>query len=76
VILEKVNVLLEQLNDNMVRNKLIPGMKVQIVLKKDQKSGILTTGIIKRILSPGKTHTRGIKVQLTTNQIGRVQNIL
>lgn len=61
---------------NTIRANLKPGQLVEIVLKKDQKSGILTTGVIQRILSPGKEHHRGIKVMLEDGQVGRVQNIL
>jgi len=50
--------------------------KVNIVLKKDQRSGKLTQGIVKRILTNSPTHPHGIKVQLVSGQVGRVQEIL
>lgn len=58
------------------RNNIKVGMTVDIVLKKDQPTGILTRGIVKRILSPGIKHTRGIKVMLDDNRVGRVQKII
>lgn len=59
-----------------LRNNITPGIVVDIVLKKDQPTGILTRGIVKRVLSPGGEHHRGIKVMLLDNQVGRVQKIL
>jgi uncharacterized repeat protein (TIGR03833 family) len=61
---------------NQTRAKLKVGMSVYIVEKQNQKSGILTKGIIKTILSPGAIHTRGIKVRLVSGQVGRVQCII
>lgn len=58
------------------RSNLYPGLTVDIVLKKDQKTGKLTRGIIKRILTNKSFHSRGIKVELKTGQVGRVQRIL
>jgi len=49
------------------------GMAVAIVLKKDQKSGKLTEGIVKDILTSAPYHSRGIKVRLEDGQVGRVQ---
>ena len=57
------------------RNNLLPGLTVDIVLKKDQKTGKLTTGIVKDILTKSGTHPHGIKVRLTDGQIGRVKRI-
>ena len=51
------------------------GQTVEIVLKKDQRSGHLTEGIVKRILTKSPKHTRGIKVMLESGEVGRVQNI-
>ena len=51
------------------------GLKVKVVLKKDQRSGKLTTGIVKRILTNSPVHHRGIKVMLEDNQVGRVQEL-
>jgi len=58
------------------RNNIKIGQKVAIVLKKDQRNGNLTEGIVKRILTNSATHPHGIKVMLTTGQVGRVKNIL
>lgn len=59
-----------------IRADISIGDTVEIVLKKDQKSGILTEGIVKDILTKSPKHHRGIKVRLEDGQIGRVQNIL
>ena len=58
------------------RNYIKPGTRVMIVLKKDQRSGKLTEGIVKNILTSKRVHTRGIKVRLTSGQVGRVQKIM
>tara|TARA_R110002050_G_scaffold277548_4_gene423288 strand:+ start:51 stop:245 length:195 start_codon:yes stop_codon:yes gene_type:complete len=52
------------------------GAKVNIVLKQDQRSGKLTQGIVKNILTNSPTHPHGIKVRLQDGQVGRVQEIL
>jgi len=49
---------------------------VQIVQKQDQRTGNLTKGIIKRILTSSNFHPHGIKVELDNGKIGRVQNII
>lgn len=59
-----------------IRDDIKPGMLVAIVLKKDQRSGILTEGIVKDLLTRSPKHHRGIKVRLEDGQIGRVQEIL
>jgi len=58
------------------RNKIKIGVMVQIVLKQDQRTGDLTEGIVKRILTSSNFHPHGIKVELENGIIGRVQNIL
>ncbi|MDH4091303.1 MAG: YwbE family protein [Cyclobacteriaceae bacterium] len=55
------------------RASLKPGMRVRIVLKKDQRSGALTEGIIRDILTKSPTHPHGIKVWLETGEVGRVK---
>ncbi|MFJ8236051.1 YwbE family protein [Ureibacillus sp. NPDC094379] len=57
------------------RSNVIPGVAVDIVLKQDQKTGKLTHGIVKDILTKSATHPHGIKVRLTDGQIGRVKEI-
>ncbi|MFW3412757.1 YwbE family protein [Aliarcobacter butzleri] len=51
-------------------------LKVNIVLKQDQRTGKLTSGIVKDILTNSPTHPHGIKVRLQDGQVGRVQEIL
>ena len=58
-----------------IRSNIQPGTKVGIVLKKDQRSGTLTFGIVKDLLTKSPTHPHGIKVRLTDGQIGRVKEI-
>ncbi len=72
----QISTILEYDNQHHFRNNIKPGMTVDIVLKKDQPTGILTRGVIKRVLSPGTKHTRGIKVMLVDGQVGRVQKII
>jgi uncharacterized repeat protein (TIGR03833 family) len=57
------------------RGDVRPGAKVAIVLKKDQPTGKLTEGVVQDILTSSANHPRGIKVRLTTGQVGRVQII-
>ncbi len=52
------------------------GLKVAIVLKKDQRSGKLTKGIVQDILTNSSTHPHGIKVRLESGEVGRVKEIL
>ena len=58
------------------RNKIKIGVMVQIVQKQDQLTGNLTEGTVKRILTSSNFHPHGIKVELDSGKIGRVQNIL
>ncbi len=58
------------------RSNIKPGLNVAIVLKKDQRSGKLTEGIIKDILTNSANHPHGIKVRLMDGQVGRVKEIL
>ncbi len=51
-------------------------MKVAIVLKKDQRTGTLTEGIVKDILTRSPSHPHGIKVRLEDQQVGRVKSII
>jgi len=52
------------------------GLNVKIVLKKDQRSGTLTVGVVKDILTNSPTHPHGIKVRLTSGDVGRVKEII
>jgi uncharacterized repeat protein (TIGR03833 family) len=58
------------------RNDIRPGMQVEIILKKDQRTGKTTMGVVKDILTSAAHHSRGIKVRLDDGRIGRVQRVL
>ena len=58
------------------RVNIKPGLQVSIVLKEDQRSGKLTEGIVKDILTKSPAHPHGIKVRLESGQVGRVKEIL
>ncbi|AHN22508.1 YwbE family protein [Lysinibacillus sphaericus] len=58
------------------RKDIYPGLEVNIILKKDQRTGVKTRGIVKDILTNSSNHPHGIKVRLTDGQIGRVCDIL
>ena len=62
--------------DSKKRFNIKQCLKVNIVLKQDQRSGKLTSGIVKDILTNSPTHPHGIKVRLQDGQVGRVQEIL
>ncbi|MCK9425473.1 MAG: hypothetical protein COW85_04940 [Ignavibacteria bacterium CG22_combo_CG10-13_8_21_14_all_37_15] len=59
-----------------VRANIKAGMLVAIVLKEDQRTGELTEGIVKNILTNSSNHPHGIKVRLETGEVGRVKKIL
>ncbi|MCA9923913.1 MAG: YwbE family protein [Anaerolineales bacterium] len=58
------------------RSQIKPGLKVAVVLKKDQRTGKQTEGVVKDILTKSATHPHGIKVRLESGAVGRVQEIL
>ncbi len=58
--------------DGKTRADIYPGVEVDIILKKDQRTGNRTRGIVKALLTSAPYHTRGIKVRLEDGQIGRV----
>jgi len=62
--------------DGKNRKDIKIGLEVEIVQKQDQRSGDLTEGFVKRILTKSPNHPHGIKVQLETGEVGRVKNIL
>ena len=62
--------------DGSIRNHITPGTKVMIVLKQDQRSGALTAGTVRDILTKSPTHPHGIKVRLETGEVGRVKHIV
>ena len=62
--------------DGTRRADIISGLRVSIVLKKDQRTGKLTDGTVKDILTKSPAHPFGIKVRLESGEIGRVKEIL
>jgi len=64
------------MSDIPSRTKIKIGLNVQIIQKQDQRSGNLTEGIVKQILTSSSFHPHGIKVELDSGKIGRVQNII
>ena len=58
------------------RNNIQQGSVVKIVLKKDQRTGQLTEGVVGRILTNSPNHHHGIKVMLQDGQVGRVKDII
>ena len=59
-----------------LRENISIGSEVEIVLKKDQRSGDLTHGFVKRLLTKSPKHTHGIKVELEDGSVGRVKNVI
>nr|WP_307775907.1 YwbE family protein [uncultured Cetobacterium sp.] len=57
------------------RKDITPGLKVMVVKKEDQRTGKLTEGVVKDILTNSATHPHGIKVRLQDGTVGRVQEI-
>ena len=58
------------------RSNIKPGMTVLIVLKQDQRTGKLTRGIVRDILTKSPNHPHGIKVRLESGEVGRVKEIV
>ncbi len=58
------------------RSEIRTGMRVQIIEKQNQRSGVLTEGVVRRILTNSPTHPHGIKVMLEDGRVGRVQSIV
>ena len=63
------------MTDGHNRSSIRPGMRVSIVLKQDQRTGKLTEGIVKDVLTKSASHPHGIKVRLMDGQVGRVKQI-
>ncbi len=61
--------------DGRLRKNIHMGLEVEIVQKHHQRTGELTDGIVKRILTNSANHPHGIKVMLETGEVGRVKNI-
>jgi uncharacterized repeat protein (TIGR03833 family) len=62
--------------NGQTRSNIKPGMTVLIVLKQDQRTGKLTKGIVKDILTSSPTHPHGIKVRLESGAVGRVKEVV
>jgi uncharacterized repeat protein (TIGR03833 family) len=62
--------------DGRQRKNIHIGDEVEIVQKHHQRTGELTDGIVKRILTNSPNHPHGIKVMLETGEVGRVKNII
>ncbi len=62
--------------NGQTRSDIKPGMTVLIVLKQDQRTGKLTKGIVKDLLTKSPSHPHGIKVRLMDGQVGRVKEIV
>jgi uncharacterized repeat protein (TIGR03833 family) len=62
--------------DGNKRSDIKPGTRVQVVQKQDQRSGKLTEGIVREILTNSPTHPHGIKVRLVNGVVGRVKAII
>jgi uncharacterized repeat protein (TIGR03833 family) len=62
--------------NGQTRSNIKPGMTVLIVLKQDQRTGKLTKGIVRDILTKSPNHPHGIKVRLDSGEVGRVKEIV
>jgi uncharacterized repeat protein (TIGR03833 family) len=62
--------------DGKTRSDIYPGLLVDIILKKDQRTGKLTRGVVENLLTSASYHSRGIKVRLEDGQVGRVAEIV
>ncbi|KYG59704.1 YwbE family protein [Planococcus maritimus] len=62
--------------DGKKRSDVKPGLEVNVILKKDQRTGKKTQGVVKDLLTNSATHPHGIKVRLEDGQVGRVCEIL
>lgn len=64
------------MNNGSIRKNIQIGYTVEIVQKHHQRTGELTEGIVKKLLTNSPNHPHGIKVQLETREVGRVKNVL
>ena len=62
--------------DGRKRNNVQIGKDVEVVQKRDQRSGVLTRGVVQRVLTKSAAHPHGIKVRLESGEVGRVKNVL
>ncbi|HLB71160.1 MAG: YwbE family protein [Candidatus Methanoperedens sp.] len=63
------------MNKGTARENVKEGLSVGIILKQDQRSGKITRGVVKRILTNASFHPHGIKVELEDGRVGRVKEI-
>lgn len=63
-------------SDGRIRANVQVGYEVEVVQKHHQKSGELTWGIVKRLLTKSPKHPHGIKVMLDDGKVGRVKNVI
>lgn len=63
------------MTDGQIRAHIKPGQTVSIVLKKDQRSGKLTQGVVKDLLTKSPSHPHGVKVRIENGLVGRVKII-
>lgn len=68
--------MLNNQEDGHIRKNIREGYWVEVVQKHHQRSGELTEGMVKRILTKSPTHPHGIKVMLDSGEVGRVKNVL
>jgi uncharacterized repeat protein (TIGR03833 family) len=64
------------LMDGTERKDVRPGLTVDIVMKQDQRTGRLTRGVVKDVLTKSPHHPHGIKVRLETGEVGRVKEVI
>lgn len=64
------------MTDGSIRENIKPGTHVKIVLKEDQRTGKLTEGFVRNILTNSSKHPHGIKVRLESGEVGRVKEII
>ncbi len=65
-----------ELLNNIKRADIKPDSKVKIVKKENQRANILTEGFVKDILTNSESHPHGIKVRLTSGEVGRVKELV
>ena len=64
------------MSDGIFRKDILIGQDVEIVQKHDQRTGNLTSGVVKRILTKSANHPHGIKVELESGEVGRVKKVI
>lgn len=62
--------------DGKLRKNIVIGMKVNIVEKRNQRSGKMTEGLVQTILTNSRSHPWGIKIRLTSGKVGRIKQIM